>query len=108
MAIDPTLMILSAVAVRPLHGYGMIKSIEELSGGRVRLRAGTLYAAIDRMVTDGLMRPDGEEVVEGRTRLYYEITDAGLVALERRAQELERVAFAVRKQLAVRAELRTQ
>jgi PadR family transcriptional regulator, regulatory protein PadR len=108
MANDPTLLILSAVVARRLHGYGMIKSVEELSGGHVRLRAGTLYAAIDRMVTDGLMRPAGEEVVEGRTRRYYEITDAGVVALESRVQELERDTYAARRQLAVRAELRTQ
>ncbi len=108
MAADPTLLMLSAVAAQPLHGYGMIKSIEEMSNGRVRLRAGTLYAAIDRMVTDGLMKPHHEESVDGRTRRYYAITQAGLIALEARVKELEGDVSAARRQLARRAELMTR
>jgi DNA-binding PadR family transcriptional regulator len=107
MAADPTLLMLSAVAADPLHGYGMIKSVEEMSGGRVRLRPGTLYAAIDRMVTDGLMELDREAVVDGRTRRYYAITQTGLAALEDRVNVLEGDVRAARRQLARRAKLTT-
>ena len=53
---EPTFLILAAVAADPLHGYGIIQSVEELSDGRVRLRAGTLYAALDRLVREGSLR----------------------------------------------------
>ena len=47
---EPTLFVLAALARVPLHGYAIIRSVAELSEGRVTLRAGTLYAALDRLV----------------------------------------------------------
>ena len=50
---EPTFLILTALAAQPLHGYGVIQAVRELSGGDVVLRAGTLYGALDRLaVTD--------------------------------------------------------
>jgi DNA-binding PadR family transcriptional regulator len=46
---EPTFLILTALAARPQHGYGIQRDVEEISGGRVTLRAGTLYAALDRL-----------------------------------------------------------
>ncbi len=43
----------------------------------MRLRAGTLYSAQDRLRLDGLVRVDREEVVEGRLRRYYQLTAEG-------------------------------
>ncbi|MEE9414423.1 MAG: helix-turn-helix transcriptional regulator [Acidimicrobiales bacterium] len=51
---EPTFLILSAAAPEPLHGYGILQEVEKLSSGRLRLRAGTLYTALDRMTRDGL------------------------------------------------------
>ncbi|MFI7110127.1 PadR family transcriptional regulator [Nonomuraea sp. NPDC050227] len=47
------------------------------SGERVRLRAGTLYAALDRLHAEGLVAADREEVVDGRARRYYRLTSDG-------------------------------
>lgn len=99
---EPTFLILSAVAPAPLHGYGILGAVEELSAGRVRLRAGTLYAALDRMVGDGWLEVDGEEVVDGRRRRYYRITGIGAEVLDREAGQLEANASAARRQLARR------
>lgn len=96
------MLILSAVAPRPLHGYGLIQAVEELSGGELRLRPGTLYAALDRMVGDGWVAAAGEEVVDGRTRRYYQITDAGLDVLDAEASRLERHAANARRLMALR------
>lgn len=74
---EPTFLLLTALAERPQHGYGIITDVERLSGGRVRLRAGTLYAALDRVVAEGLAEVDREEVVEGRLRRYYRLTPRG-------------------------------
>ena len=57
-------MILTALAPQPLHGYAIIGEVAELSGGRLTLRPGTLYGALDRLGEEGLLEPDHEEVVE--------------------------------------------
>lgn len=101
---EPTFLILAALAPAPLHGYGILRAVERLSGGRVRLRAGTLYTALDRLVGEGALVVDGEEVVEGRLRRYYRLTDAGLDVLRRGVDDLEANAAAARDQLARRAE----
>ncbi|WP_433323913.1 PadR family transcriptional regulator [Spirillospora sp. CA-294931] len=85
---EPTFLILTALADEARHGYGIITEVEQISGGRVRLRAGTLYAALDRLQGDGLIATDREEVVEGRLRRYYTLTAHGA---ERLATEVERI-----------------
>ncbi|RKR92148.1 PadR family transcriptional regulator [Micromonospora pisi] len=79
---EPTFLILAALAVRPLHGYGVIQEVTTLSEGRVTLQAGTLYAALDRLTAEGLVEPDREETVDGRQRRYYRLTEDGVRALD--------------------------
>ena len=74
---EPTLFVLAALARTPLHGYAIIGAVAELSEGRVTLRAGTLYAALDRLVREGALEVDAEEIVDGRLRRRYRITAAG-------------------------------
>jgi PadR family transcriptional regulator len=78
---EPTFFSLTALAGPPLHGYGVMQAVRELSGGRLELRAGTLYAALDRLVEDGLLAVDREEITTGRLRRYYRLTDDGSSAL---------------------------
>jgi len=79
---EPTFLILSSLAGGSQHGYSIMQDIESLSDGRVAMRAGTLYAALDRLVGEGLIKDAGTEVVEGRLRRYYEITNHGAGKLE--------------------------
>lgn len=102
MLSEPSFLILAAVAPGPLHGYAIIREVERLSGGRVRLRAGTLYGAIDRLVDHGHLAEAGEEVVEGRLRRYYRLTGAGAELLVAESDLLEANAGAARAQLAQR------
>ncbi|GAA1654651.1 PadR family transcriptional regulator [Actinoplanes couchii] len=74
---EPTFLILTALAGDPLHGYGLITEVTRLSGGRVSLRPGTLYGALDRLADAGLVAVVREEVVDGRLRRYYQLTDHG-------------------------------
>jgi DNA-binding PadR family transcriptional regulator len=74
---EPTFLILTALAAGPQHGYGVITEVATISDGRVRLRPGTLYAALDRLLGDGVVGVVREEVVEGRLRRYYQLTSAG-------------------------------
>jgi PadR family transcriptional regulator, regulatory protein PadR len=78
---EPTFYILTALAERPQHGYGIMQTVARLSAERVTLRAGTLYAALERLTAEGLLAVDREEALQGRLRRYYRLTDAGSAAL---------------------------
>ena len=91
---EPTFLVLTALAAEPRHGYAVIEDVQHITGGRITLRAGTLYAVLDRLRSDGLIEVDREEVVQSRLRRYYRLTALG----ERRlADESARL----RQQLAV-------
>ena len=87
-------MILTALANGRQHGYGIIIDVRAISGGRVRLRAGTLYSALDRLRADELIVADREEVVDGRLRRYYRLTPAGTERLAAEAARLQAAASA--------------
>ena len=85
---EPTFLILTALVDEPLHGYGLIAEVARLSDGRVSLRPGTLYGALDRLVDAGLVAVEREEVVDGRLHRYYRLTEPGGDLL---AEETERM-----------------
>jgi DNA-binding PadR family transcriptional regulator len=91
---EATFLILTALADGAQHGYGIITEVAQISGGRVRLRAGTLYTALDRLRVDGLIFLDREEVVEGRLRRYYRLTPEGTKVLAAEAARLHANATA--------------
>ncbi|AGZ45816.1 PadR family transcriptional regulator [Actinoplanes friuliensis] len=74
---EPTFLVLTALAAGPQHGYAVIEDVARMTDGRVRLRAGTLYAALDRLRVDGLIEVDREEVVQSRLRRYYRLAGLG-------------------------------
>src|ERR671919_1215682 len=84
--------VLASLLDGPLHGYAIAARAEELSGGEVRLTAGTLYGALERMSGQGLVEIDREETVEGRRRRYYRITGAGREAVTAEAARLAAAA----------------
>lgn len=92
---EPGYFVLASLMDGPLHGYGVIKKAEELSGGTVTLAAGTLYGALDRLSGAGYIVSDHDEIVDGRARHYYRLTEAGRAALVAEARRLERSARAV-------------
>jgi DNA-binding PadR family transcriptional regulator len=96
---EPTFLILTALAAGPQHGYGIMTDVGEISGGRLRLRAGTLYAALDRLETDGLVAQDREEVVAGRLRRYYRLTPDGTAVLAAETRRMRANAAVAAKRL---------
>jgi DNA-binding PadR family transcriptional regulator len=99
---EPTFLLLTALAGGPQHGYGIMTDVERLSGGRVKLRAGTLYAALDRVVAEGLVEADREEVVDGRLRRYYRLTPPGGDRLAAEVERLQHNAAVADKRLKLR------
>jgi DNA-binding PadR family transcriptional regulator len=96
---EATFLILTALAVGSQHGYGIITDVQQLSGGRVRLRAGTLYTALDRLRTEGLIVVDRDEVVDNRLRRYYRLTPEGSQRLAAEAARLHANAAAAMARL---------
>jgi len=96
---EPTFLILTALAAQPLHGYGILQSVALLSGGDVKLRAGTLYGALDRLAEQGLIAVDREEAVDGRLRRYYRLSDSGAAVLTEQVERLRRNAAAAEVEL---------
>ncbi len=73
--------------IQPLHGYGIMQNVETLSGGRLKLAAGTLYGAINTMLEKGWIMALPEE--QDSRKKEYVITDLGRKALETEILRLE-------------------
>jgi DNA-binding PadR family transcriptional regulator len=92
---EPTYFVLASLLDGPLHGYAIIKRAEDLSRGRVKLATGTLYTALDRLTAEGYVRLVSEEIVSGRARRSYGLTDAGTAALQAEAKRMADAASLV-------------
>lgn len=84
---EPVLLILMSLADQPRHGYALMKDIESISQGRVRLSTGTLYGALHRLLEDRwIERFEQEDTL--REKQAYRLTVAGRRQLE---MELDRL-----------------
>lgn len=93
----PEYNVLIALGDEALHGYAMMQSIEEQSGGREALLPGTLYATIARMVERGLLAeaeaPEGAD----RRRRYYRVSALGRAVARAEAARMERLLGMARR-----------
>jgi len=96
---EATFLILTALAGGTQHGYGIITDVERISDRRVRLRAGTLYTALERLRADRLVEVDREEIVDGRLRRYYRLTAVGQERLAAEAARLQANALVAMSRL---------
>jgi DNA-binding PadR family transcriptional regulator len=94
--------VLVALADGDTHGYQILKDVEQLTSGAVRLSTGTLYGIIKRLLNDGLIREFGRG--EDERRRSYELTAFGRDVARAEAARLEQtLAIAKRKMLFKRA-----
>lgn len=85
---EPVFLILTSLIAEPRHGYGIVQDVRRITDGRVDLRIGTLYGALNRLAEDGLIEPHRDEVEAGRLRRYYRLTDAGAAVLAAEASRM--------------------
>ena len=71
----------------PNHGYGVVRRVEEMTGGEIRLAPGTMYGSLSKMERDGLIRFVREE----DKRKIYESTQAGREVLQLELKRIERL-----------------
>ena len=95
--------ILLALSDGDLHGYGIMQEVADHTAGQIKLGPGTLYGAIKRLLSDGLIveadeRPDPE--LDDERRRYYRLTDFGQKVLRAEVQRISQmVSVAQRKRL---------
>ena len=73
---EPVFLVLLSLAEQPRHGYSILKDIESMSGGRVLLSTGTLYGALQRLLSDGWIERVQEDDTP-RDRRTYRLTARG-------------------------------
>ena len=96
--------VLVALADGPTHGYAIMKEVERLTDGAVRLSTGTLYGIIKRLLADGLIREGASRGRDEARRRSYDLTPFGRDVARAEAARLEHtLAIARRKVLFKRA-----
>ena len=92
------LHVLIALAPGALHGYALVKRIEEESDARVKILPGNLYTVLRRLVAEGLVQESETqpEPDEDQRRRYFELSDKGRRVLSREANHLERLVTKLR------------
>lgn len=92
----PVYQILLALLDAPMHGYALLQTIDERTGGEVQLTASTLYGAVARMLDAGLVTEVSDR--DAPRRRSYQITRNGRALVQREAQRLARAVDQARAQ----------
>ena len=93
------LLVLLALATRALHGYGIIRDVEERTGGDVVLQTGALYRTLRRLLNDALIEECGAPAREAGTderRRYYRLTAYGRAVMDAEVERMSRLVRAAR------------
>ena len=98
------LLILKAVSLGPLHGYGALLRIEQISGRALLVEQGALYPALFRLVRQGLLKASWGTSDNNRRAKFYELTAAGRRRLREETNGWNRLASAIASALAAEPE----
>jgi PadR family transcriptional regulator PadR len=89
------LLILRAVSLGPLHGYGILLRIGQISGNALLIEQGALYPGLFRLVRQGLLKPAWGTSENNRRAKFYELTAAGRKRLREETLSWNRLATAI-------------
>jgi transcriptional regulator len=98
------LLILKAVSLGPLHGYGILLRIGQISGRALLIEQGALYPALFRLVRQGLLKAAWGTSENNRRAKFYELTTQGRKQLQEETEGWNRLATAIAAALAARPE----
>jgi PadR family transcriptional regulator PadR len=98
------LLILKAVSLGPLHGYGVLLRIAQISGRALLVEQGALYPALFRLVSQGLLTASWGTSENNRRAKFYELTTLGRKRLREETHGWNRLAEAMAAALAARPE----
>ena len=98
------LLILKAVSLGPLHGYGVLLRIGQISGQALLIEQGALYPALFRLVRQGLLKANWDKSDNNRRAKFYALTAAGRKRLREETDWWNRLAAAIATVLAAQPE----
>ncbi|HEY2473073.1 MAG TPA: PadR family transcriptional regulator [Terracidiphilus sp.] len=98
------LLILKAVSLGPLHGYGVLLRISQITGQALLVEQGALYPALFRLVRQGLLKASWGVSENNRRAKFYDLTAAGRKRFREETESWNRLAMAMTAALASRAE----
>lgn len=98
------MLILKAVSLGPLHGYGVLLRIEQISQGALLIEQGALYPALFRLVRQGLLKARWGTSDNNRRAKFYELTSAGKKRLREESNDWNRLAAAIASALNAKPE----
>jgi PadR family transcriptional regulator, regulatory protein PadR len=93
------MLIMKAVSAESLHGFGIARWIEAVTGDRLTVEEGALYPALHRLEKRGCLTSEGRRTEHGRRARYYRLTADGRLELEALRRRWEGSAWAVRQVL---------
>jgi len=96
------LLILKTVSLGPLHGYGILLRIEQISGRALLIEQGALYPALFRLVRQGLLKASWGKSKNNRRAKFYELTAKGRKRLREETDGWNRLVAAIASALAAR------
>jgi PadR family transcriptional regulator PadR len=85
-------MILKAISLGPLHGYGVLLRIQQISGDQLEIQQGSLYPALYRLEHQGLITSEWGESENNRKAKFYRLTAAGRKKLQTETANWNRMA----------------
>jgi PadR family transcriptional regulator, regulatory protein PadR len=94
------LLILKAVSIGPLHGYGVLLRIGQISGRALLIQQGALYPALFRLVRQGLLKTSWDKSENNRRAKFYELTSKGRRRLREETDGWNRLVAAIASALA--------
>jgi PadR family transcriptional regulator, regulatory protein PadR len=89
------LLVLKALSLEPMHGWGMSQRIQQISGGVMEVNQGSLYPALQRLEKEGLITSGWRVTENNRRARYYELTPPGRRALAAELESWRRFAAAM-------------
>ena len=94
----PELLVLRLLARKSMYGYELVKAVRVVTGEAIALGEGVIYPALHGLEKNGALRST-RKPVNGRTRVYYNVTPKGQRRLDRLTAEWDRVSSGIRSAL---------
>ncbi|HEY3988495.1 MAG TPA: PadR family transcriptional regulator [Acidobacteriaceae bacterium] len=95
------MMILHSLRLKPMHGYALVKHIQQISDDLLQIEEGSLYPALQRMLREGWLKSEEGISAKGRPTRIYRLTPAGRRRLEQEVSTFETMLAGITRVLAV-------
>jgi len=89
------MLILKVTAIEPIHGYGIVQRLHQISKEALQVRQGSLYPALYRLENKGWLKSEWKTTEGGRDAKFYSLTKAGRTHLEQETRDWRKLCVAI-------------